>query len=182
MLSFTGACTHPSHSLENLQAKLSSCHWPITQATEGFWLKSAHQKQDKVSREEWKKRSFHWKLRCSQQVHVARCRSGLETILTITKWKATFLTPGRSVSYSACYATPETSPGLSGEELRADVKSCTLSQMLLSSLGWVATCLTSELLNESLGRSGLVLSKHVSDFLQLLPERKVLVLKTSNAA
>lgn len=65
------------------------------------------------------------------------------------KWKATFLTPGRSVSYSACYATPEMSPGLSGEELRADVKSCTLSQMLLSSLGRVATCLTSgELLNE----------------------------------
>lgn len=73
-------------------------------------------------------------------------------------------------------------PGLSGEELRADVKSCTLSQ-ILSSLGWVATCLTSgELLKESSGRSGLVLSKHVSDFLQLLAERKVLVLKTSNTA
>lgn len=87
------------------------------------------------------------------------------------KRKATFLTPGRSVSYSACYATPEMSPGLSGEELRADVKSCTLSQMLLSSLGWVATCLMSgELLNESLGRNGLVLSKHASDFLQLLAE------------
>lgn len=73
------------------------------------------------------------------------------------------------------------SPGLSGEELRADVKSSTLSQMLLSSLGWVATCLTSgELLNESLGRSGLVLSKDASDFLQLLAERKVL--ETSNTA
>lgn len=75
------------------------------------------------------------------------------------------------------------SPGLSGEELRADVKSCSLSQMLLSSLGGVATCLTSgELLNESLGRTRLVLSKHVSDFLQLLAERKMLVLKTSNTA
>lgn len=32
-----------------------------------------------------KKRSFHWKLCCSQQVRVARWRSVLETILTITK-------------------------------------------------------------------------------------------------
>lgn len=73
------------------------------------------------------------------------------------------------------------SPGLSGEELRVDVKSSTFSQMLLSYLGWVATCLTSgELLNESLGRSELVLSKHASDFLQLLAERKML--ETSNTA
>lgn len=54
------------------------------------------------------------------------------------KRKATFLTPGKSVSYSAHYATPKMSPGLSDEELKANVKSSTLSQMLLSSLRWVA--------------------------------------------
>lgn len=100
-----------------------------------------------------------------------------------SKVKGNFSHPQEEVYHSASYATPEMSPGLSGEELGADVKSSTLSQMLLSSLGWVAICPTSgELLNESLGRSALVLSKHVSDFLQLLAERKVLVLKTSNTA
>lgn len=98
-------------------------------------------------------------------------------------WKATFLTLGRSVSYSACYKTLEMSPGLSGEALSSDVKSCTPAQTLLSSLGWVAACLTSgQLRNDSWGSTELVLSKHMSDFLQLLAERKVLVLKTSNTA
>lgn len=79
-----------------------------------------------------------------------------------------------SVSYSACYETPGTSPRLSGEEIGTDVKSCTL----LCSLGWVATALTSgPPLNESLSSNGLVLSKHVSDFLKLLARNKVLALE-----
>lgn len=82
-----------------------------------------------------------------------------------------------SVSYSACYETPGMSPGLSGEEVSTDVKSCTPSQ-ILSSLGWVATCLTSgPPLNESLSSDGLVLSKHVSDFLKLLAKSKELALE-----
>lgn len=77
--------------------------------------------------------------------------------------------------------TPGMSPGLSGEEVSRDVKSHTPSQILLGSSGWVATCLTSGLpLNESLSSNGLMLSKHVSDFLKLLAKSKVPVLEQTN--
>lgn len=86
---------HPSFTLPwRSTGILSSCHWPIKQAIGGFWLKSACQKRDEVSREEWKKkRSFHWKLCCSQQVHVARWRSVLKTTLLQSTMKGNFSHP-----------------------------------------------------------------------------------------